>query len=150
MLGPACSKGGWTRRPHSHGEGEIVSPKRAMTALPAVLLSFGLIVPAAHAGAGRTVDPLGPGHAWLVSYQRAHGYLPMGDAFAAYERNVTLRSRRWLRSRPAPAPAPAPRSPSTAPPSTLVNVQGQKDDRLAPGDPTGAAGPRSYVQFIND
>jgi hypothetical protein len=29
-------------------------------------------------------------------------------------------------------------------------VEGQKSDQVAPGDPTGAAGPKSYIQFIND
>lgn len=125
-----------------------MTPKRAILALCAALLSFGLMAPAAHAGTGRGADSLGPAHAWLVRYKRAHGYLPIGDDFAAYERNVTLRYRRWLRSHPVAAPAP--RSPLTAPPTTLVNIEGQKDNRLAPGDPTGAAGPSSYIQFIND
>jgi hypothetical protein len=125
-----------------------VSPKRATTALLTALLSLGLSGPVAHAGAPGRADPLGGGHAWLLHYKRTHGYLPIGDDFAAYERNVTLRYRRWLRSHPAAAVAP--RQPATGAPTALVNVQGQKDDRLAPGDPTGAAGPRSYIQFIND
>src|SRR5690348_566053 len=99
-------------------------------------------------GTGPTAqaDPLGPAHQALVRYQRSHGYLPVGDDFATYERNVQARFDRWASTHPN---ASVGRTEAAAPVAT-VNVAGLADDRLAPGDPTGAAGPSSYIQFIND
>jgi len=121
--------------------------RRLPLVVGAALVALALAAPAATAHG--STDRLGAGHAFLVNYQRTHGYLPIGNDFAAYERNVTARYQRWQHQHGVAPAAPAAPTGMQDPVAT-VNVEGQKDDRLAPPDPTGAAGPSSYIQFIND
>jgi hypothetical protein len=130
-------------------EGGINVLKRVAVSLGVGLVSIGLVVPAALAHAAvsaRATDTAG--HVRLVRLQRELGYLPIGNDFAQYERNVDARYRAWQASYRGPVAVSSGTSASA--PSAPVNVPGQSDDRLAPGDPTGAAGPQSYIQFIND
>jgi hypothetical protein len=124
--------------------------RRTSIAIGAVL-AIALVAPAASArsrAAGGAHDPLGAGHAFAVAYQRSHGYLPVGTSFAAYERNVTKRQDAWARTHPGAYvshPAAGGAAPVAGP-----SWQGLDENDLAPPDSTGAIGPHSYIEFIND
>src|SRR2546423_9140599 len=78
--------------------------RRTASIAIAGLLGLALLAPSAsarsHATGAGARDPLGAGHAFAVAYQRSHGYLPIGNSFAAYERNVTKRQAAWARTHP--------------------------------------------------
>jgi hypothetical protein len=77
-------------------------------------------------------------------FWRDHGYLVSNPT--AYARLKSLAAAGH--STPASGSSTlTPSSPSD--PAVLVSVRGQSEGDLAPPDPTGAAGPHSYIQIIN-
>jgi hypothetical protein len=82
-------------------------------------------------------------HAAMVRYLRTHGYL-VGDQ-ARYDRLKAQASAWAARSHPQSAAPVSPHNPVASP-----SWQGAEEDDLAPPDPTGAIGPKSYIEFINN
>jgi hypothetical protein len=119
--------------------------KRRIAVVSAALLLLGFLASSAGARPNRSADRFGPQHAAMVRYQRLHGYLPFGGP-AAYERAVARRAALARRLHPAANRAPVGPSNPIANPSW----QGIDEDDLAPPDTTGAIGPRSYIEFINN
>lgn len=111
----------------------------ALTLLAAVGLCVTAFVPST-AGAATATGPVGgAGHAAMVQQLRAQGYLPTIPSFAAVEQQADASV-----AAPEAVAAPAVHSPTASP-----SFQGQSENDLAPGDPTGAIGPNSFIQMIN-
>lgn len=83
-------------------------------------------------------------HDQMVRYVRTHGYIPIGGP-AAFGRYSAAAAEKAARLHPGPS-APA----SLHDPVANPSFRGVDEDDLAPPDPTGAMGPKSYVQFINN
>jgi hypothetical protein len=116
--------------------------RRASLLLGTALLTVSLVAPSATArstGSGSSSAD----KAALVRYKMSHGYL-VGD-IARYERLTAEAAARAAQLHPRGTATPIVGTDPIAGPSW----EGVSQDDLSPPDPTGAIGPRSYVQTIN-
>src|SRR6266702_1079576 len=108
------------------------------------MLVLGVVAGSASASApSGAAGPLSA-HDAMVRYVQTHGYIPIGGP-AAYARYSAAAVARAARLHPGAAPKAGGLNPVANP-----SWEGVNENDLAPPDPTGAIGPKSYVQFIND
>ncbi len=117
--------------------------RRALSVI-AVGALFAVSFATAAAGAGERGAV--SNHRAMVEYVRAHGYIPIGGP-AAYARYSAAAAANAARLQPGRSPA---RPASADTPVASPSWQGVDENDLAPPDSTGAVGPGSYIEFINN
>jgi hypothetical protein len=117
--------------------------RRMSLILGAALVALALVAPSATARPLHSSETSAADKAALVRYKLSHGYL-VGD-IARYERLQAEAAAKAARLHPSPSGTTAHGTNPIASPS----FEGLFEDDLAPPDPNGSIGPKSYIQTIN-